>query len=151
LQPIVTLLFAPQKLFPKIFPVCLISYLTIKMLPIYLLHTQQGNNETQTGKNTMIATATNPELRKSESTGGFNTASGGNRKYIASRACWSVFYTDPTGYRAELCMKRKCDAVAVYEWMVSIGWDGQGDYEGQFRSWAIKNRHPVAYSFKGEL
>lgn len=41
--------FDRQKIFPKIFPVCLISYLTIKALPIYLLHAQQGNNKTQTG------------------------------------------------------------------------------------------------------
>jgi hypothetical protein len=27
--------------------------LTIKTLPIYLVHTQQGNNETQTGENKM--------------------------------------------------------------------------------------------------
>lgn len=40
-------------MFPKIFPDCLISYWTIKTLPIYLLHTQQGNNKTQTGDKIM--------------------------------------------------------------------------------------------------
>jgi hypothetical protein len=34
----------------------LISYLTIKTLPIYLVHTQQGNNKTQTGENKMTRT-----------------------------------------------------------------------------------------------
>ena len=32
----------------------MIYYLTIKTLPIYLVHTQQGNNETQTGDKKMI-------------------------------------------------------------------------------------------------
>ena len=97
------------------------------------------------------ATNANPELKKSESTGGFNSASGANRKYIAGRSCWSVFYTDASGYRAELCFKRKCDAVAVCDWMLATDWCGAGDYEGQFMSWAIANRHAVSGTFKGEL
>ncbi len=99
----------------------------------------------------MIATTTNPELRKSESLGGFNGKSGFNNKYVASRVCWSVFYTDNTGYRAECNFKRKCDAVAVYEWMVETEWNGRGCYEDAFLNWARNNRHPVAFTFKGEL
>ena len=99
----------------------------------------------------MMTVATNPTIGKSESLGGFNNASGGNRKYTPSRSCWAVSYTDPTGYRAECCFKRKCDAVAVHEWMTTTGWDGKGDYEGAFLRWAIDNLHPVAFTFKGEL
>jgi hypothetical protein len=99
----------------------------------------------------MTALATNPELKKSKSVGGWNTASGGNRKYIPERICWSVFYTDGTGYRAELCMKRKCDAVAVYQWMLDTQWDGIGDFEGPFLLWARATHSPVAHTFKGEL
>ena len=36
----------------------MISYLTIKTLPIYLVHTQQGNNETQNGDKKMKVTLT---------------------------------------------------------------------------------------------
>jgi hypothetical protein len=46
--------FDCQKLFCKIRVCVLISYLTSKTLPIYLVHTQQGNNETQTGDKKMI-------------------------------------------------------------------------------------------------
>ncbi len=99
----------------------------------------------------MITATVSPELRKSESLGGFNGKSGFNNKYIASRVCWSVFYTDRTGYRAECNFKRKCDAVAVYEWMIATDWSGEGDYEGLFLKWAIDNKHPVAFTFKGEL
>ena len=98
-----------------------------------------------------MAVAINPELQKSQSAGGWNNNSGFSNKYIASRSCWSVFYTDSTGYRAECCFKRKCDAVAVYEWMTTTGWNGEGDYTGEFLRWAIENRHQVAFTFKGEL
>ena len=93
----------------------------------------------------------NPEIKKSESTGGFNTASGGLRKYIAGRLCWSVFYTDASGYRAETCFKRKCDAVAVFDWMLATDWNGVGDFEDKFVAWAIANRHAVAFTFQGEI
>ena len=99
----------------------------------------------------MIATAINPELRKSDSLGGWNGNSGFNNKYVASRVCWSVFYTDNTGYRAECNFKRKCDAVAVYEWMIETGWDGRGDYETAFLIWANEHRNAVWITFKGEL
>ena len=101
-------------------------------------------------KMTTAITDANPELKKSQSTGGFNTASGGNRKYVSGRTCWSVFYTDGTGYRAEICFRRKCDAVAVFGWMLATGWSGVGDYEGPFLEWAHSTQHAVASTFKGE-
>jgi hypothetical protein len=93
----------------------------------------------------------NPELRKSQSTGGFNAASGDNRKYIPGRFCWSVFYTDGTGYRAEICFRRKRDAVAVFGWMLATNWSGVGDFEGPFLEWANNTQHAVASTFKGEF
>ena len=107
---------------------------------------------TQTGNKTMTTTnALNAELTKSKSPGGFNGCSGGNNKYVPSRLCWTVFYTDTTGYRAELNFKRKMDAVAVFEWMIATDWDGAGDYEGMFMKWAHETKNPVWHSFKGEL
>ena len=97
------------------------------------------------------ANALNAELTKSNSMGGFNGCSGGNNKYVPSRSCWSVFYTDESGYRAELNFKRKMDAVAVFEWMTVADWDGVGDYEGAFMEWARVNANKVWGSFKGEL
>lgn len=93
----------------------------------------------------------NAELTQDHSLGGFNGNSGFNNKYVASRRCWAVKYTDNTGYRATVCFKRKIDAVAVYEWMIAAKWNGAGDYEGAFLNWARENRHLVAYTFKGEL
>lgn len=97
------------------------------------------------------AIAINAELTQEYSQGGFNGRSGFNNKYVASRKCWAVRYTDSTGYRATICFKRKIDAVAVYEWMVSFDWDGRGDYQGLFIDWARANKNPIANTFKGEL
>ncbi len=94
---------------------------------------------------------TDPELRQSCSLGGFNTQAGANRKYIAGRKCWSVFYTDNTGYRAELCFVRKCDAKAVFAWMLNTEWSGTGDYEGSFLEWASLHAPDLRKSFKGTI
>ena len=93
----------------------------------------------------------NAKLGKSNSLGGFNGCNGSNNRYVPSRSCWSVFYTDSNGYRAECNFKRKMDAVAVYEWMTQTDWDGNGDYEGLFMDWALETKHPVWQSFKGEI
>lgn len=97
------------------------------------------------------ALAVNAELVQDYSLGGFNGKSGWNNKYVASRKCWCVKYTDNTGYRATICFKRKVDAVAVYNWVTATNWDGSGDYEGAFLNWACENKLQVAYTFKGEL
>ena len=88
-----------------------------------------------------MTTATNasPEIRKSYSTGG------------PTFSKWCVCYTDASGYRAETCFKRKCDAVAVFDWMLATDWNGVGDFEDKFVAWAIANRHAVAFTFQGEI
>ena len=94
---------------------------------------------------------TNPELKQAMSFGGFNNASGKNRKYIPSRQCWSVEYTTPGGTRVAVFMKRKCDAVAVFRWMLSTEWNGWGDYTDIFMSWLWENDKKIASTFKGEI
>jgi hypothetical protein len=91
----------------------------------------------------------NPMLMKSQTTGGWNTASGSNRKYLPSRPCWSVFYTDSTGHRAELCFRRKVDARAVFGWMIESEWNGAGDFEDLFILWARDTQNAIAKTYKG--